>query len=146
MAKKLEMQEKPVLWKDRIRKFGLPLSFTRYEATEERLIMRRGFFKTVTDEVMIYRITDIRLVRTFGQKIFGVGTVTLISSDKTIPRLELKNIKRSDKVRRFLSGLIESQREARRIAGREYIGGSGSGGGGSSGSGAVHDIDVDMEM
>ncbi|MDR2649409.1 MAG: PH domain-containing protein [Clostridiales bacterium] len=123
MGKKLDFEKNDILWKDRRRRLGLPLSFTRYEVTEDRLITRTGFFKTETDEILIYRIMDIRLLRTLGQKIFGVGTVTLISSDKSQPTLELKDIKQPDDVRVFLSKLIEQQRAARGISGREFLGG-----------------------
>ena len=116
------------LWKDRKRFLGIPLSFTRYRATEERVIVKKGFFATETNEVMIYRIMDIRLIRKFGQKLFGMGTVILLSSDKTSPTLELKNIAKSDQVRRFFGMQVEKQREARRVAGREYLGGMGDGG------------------
>jgi hypothetical protein len=122
MAKKLVVEKAKVLWKDRRRRFGLPLSFTRYEATEERLITRKGLFNTTTDELMIFRISDIRLVRGLGQKIFGVGTITLISSDKSHNTLELKNIKHPDNVRVFLSDMVEKQREVRGITGREFFG------------------------
>ena len=122
MAKKLNIEKEVILWKDRKRILGLPISFTRYEASKDRMTMRRGFFRTETEEILIYRIMDIRLVRTFGQKLCGVGTITLISSDKTTPTLELKNIRRSDKVRRFLSNLIEQQRSLRGIVGSELLG------------------------
>ena len=123
MAKKLELEKDEILWKDRKRYLGMPISFTRYELNEERLILRRGFFKTVTDEILIYRIMDIRLVRTFGQKIFGVGTVTLLSTDKSSPSMDLQNIKKPDDVRRFLSKLIEKQRAAKGISRNEFLGG-----------------------
>lgn len=122
MAKKFVLEKDEVLWKDRKRFMGMPLSFTRYELTEERLILRKGFFKTSTDEILVYRIMDIRLVRTLGQKIFGVGTVTVISTDKSSPSLELKNIKSSDEVRVFLSKLIEKQRVAKGISRNEFLG------------------------
>jgi uncharacterized membrane protein YdbT with pleckstrin-like domain len=123
VGKKLNIEKEEILWKDRKRTiFGLPLSFTRYEVCKDRLTMRRGFFKTTTDEIMIYRILDIRLVRGLGQKIFGLGTVTLVSNDKTSPTLELKNIKESEDVRRFLSKLIEEQRAERGISSREFLG------------------------
>ena len=128
MGKKIIVEKDEILWKDRKRCLGLPLSFTRYEASEERLTLRRGFFKTETDETLVYRIMDIRLVRTLGQKIFGVGTVTLTTTDKTQPSLDLKNIKRPDEVRRFLSQLIEKQRSARGITSNEFLGGPGHGG------------------
>ncbi|MDR1559082.1 MAG: PH domain-containing protein [Clostridiales bacterium] len=121
MGRKLDFEKNEILWKDRRRRLGLPLSFTRYEVTEDRLITRKGFFKTETDEILIYRIMDVRLVRTLGQKIFGVGTVTLISSDKSQPTLQLKNIKQPDEVRMFLSKLIEQQRAARGISSREFL-------------------------
>jgi len=122
MAKKLAVEKDAVLWKDRKRFLGLPLSFTKYSVSEERLILRQGFFKTQVDELMIYRIMDIRLTRTLGQKLCGVGTITLISDDRTQPTLDLKNIRQPDNVRVFLSSLIEKQRNARGISGSEFLG------------------------
>ena len=123
MSKKLVMEKDEIIWKDRKRYFGMPLSFTRYEVTGDRLIVHKGFFKTVTDELMIYRIMDIQMVRTLGQKMFGVGTVILMSSDKSCPSLKLQNIKHSDKVRRFMSKLIEEQRNAKGVNKSEFLGG-----------------------
>ncbi|MDR1736096.1 MAG: PH domain-containing protein, partial [Oscillospiraceae bacterium] len=100
MAKRPEVERPEVLWKDRKRILGMPISFTRYEVCEDALTMRKGLLKTVTDEILLYRIMDVRLVRTLGQKILGVGTVTLISTDKSHGELELKNIKHPDDVRR----------------------------------------------
>jgi len=125
MAKKLIVEKTETLWKDRRRWLGLPLSFTRYEVDESRLMVRKGFFRTETNEILIYRIMDIKLVRTFGQKLFGVGTITLISTDKSLPKLDLINVKRSTEVMPFLSKLIEQQRTSRGITGREFLGGGG---------------------
>ncbi len=122
MAKKLSVEEPELLWKDRRRRLGLPLSFTKYEIYDDKLVLRKGFFKTTVDETMIYRIMDIKLVRTVGQKLFGVGSVVLISSDKSHPQLELKSIKQSETVRKFLSELIDKQRTARGISSRELLG------------------------
>ena len=135
MGKKLVIESEEYLWKERRRRLGLPLSFTKYQVSNERIIVRHGFLKTVTDEVMVYRIMDIRLVQSLWQKIFGVGTVTLVSTDKTEPTLELKNIKHSEKVRRFLSNLIEKQRIAKGITGSEFLGGPRPGHGGHGGHG-----------
>ncbi|MDR2939482.1 MAG: PH domain-containing protein [Clostridiales bacterium] len=123
MAKRLEIEKAEVLWNDRKRWLGMPLSFTRYEVSGDRLVTRKGFFNTSTEEILIYRIMDVRLTRSFGQKIFGVGTVTLLSTDKSCPSLELKNIKRPEDVRVFLSQLIERERSEKGISSREFIGG-----------------------
>ena len=123
MAKKLLLEKEEILWKDRKRILGLPISFTRYILSSERLTVKQGFFKTVTDEILVYRIMDNQLVRTLGQKIFGVGTVTLFSNDKTNHTFELKNIRHPEKVRRFLSGLVEEQRVKRGTLSSEFLGG-----------------------
>ena len=66
-----------IIWKDRKRTlFGLPLSFTKYELTEDRLFIKTGLLTQKEDEVRLYRIMDIGLTRTLGQRIFGVAPYT----------------------------------------------------------------------
>jgi hypothetical protein len=112
----------PILWKDRKRYLGMPLSFTRYRVDANRLYTQIGFFRTATDEILLYRILDIKLTRTLGQKLLGVGTITLYTADQSENQLLLKNIKKPEKVRRFLSNMVENERNRRRIAGRELYG------------------------
>jgi hypothetical protein len=118
----LETEEPTILWKDRKRHLGLPLSFTRYEVDQDRFTSRIGFFNTVTNETLLYRILDLKMTRTLWQKIFGVGTLTLFIADRTHSEFALKNIKKPEKVRRFLSNLVEQERDRRRITGREMFG------------------------
>ena len=121
MGKKVDTQTK-ILWQDRKRILGMPITFTRYSVSEERFITKIGFWKTETNEILLYRILDIKLVRSFGQKIFGVGTITLFSVDQSHRSLEVKNVRKPDEVYRFLSRIIEQQRVQKRVAGREVYG------------------------
>ena len=114
--------EKQILWKDRKRHMGMPISFTKYEVDNERLYMDSGLFTTNSDEILLYRILDIKTKRTFWQKICGVGTVTLYSADQTNRVLELKNIKKPKDVHHFISELVEKCRKERGVAGREMVG------------------------
>jgi len=122
MAKKFSLEKEEVLWKDRKRYFGLPISFTRYSVTKDRFITRIGLFTTETNEILLYRILDVRLVRTLGQKIFRVGTLTLYSADQTNCEFEIKNIAHSEQVRRYIGELVEERRTEKQIAGREIYG------------------------
>lgn len=103
------------LWKDRKRYFGLPLSFTRYALSEDRLFLSVGFFSIKDEEVLLYRIRDINTSRTLWQRLFGVGTVTVVSSDKTMPSLMLKNIKRPIEVKELLHRQVEDMKIQRRV-------------------------------
>ena len=77
------------LWHDRKRILGMPLSFTRYALSEDRLFLKRGFLNVHQDEIVLYRVRDLRVSQTLWQRVFGVGTVTVISTDKSIPELAL---------------------------------------------------------
>lgn len=111
-----------MIWHDRKRTFlGLPWSFTVYEFDDERLFINRGFFKTVEDEIRLYRVLDLSLTRTLYQKIFNLGTIKVHSSDKSMKVFELKDIKNPRTVKEQLSNLVEVQRDSKRISGRELM-------------------------
>ena len=112
-----------ILWHDRKRHFGLPLSFTKYSMSEDRLFVETGFLNLVQNEVRLYRILDLQLKRSLGQRIFGVGSIYVSSSDKNLGTFEIRNIKHSANVKEMLSVQVEQQREAKRVVGREYMGG-----------------------
>ena len=103
------------LWKDRKRHLGLPLSFTRYQLSEDRLFVSVGFLNIKDDEVLLYRVRDIDTQRSMWQRIFGVGTVTVMSSDKTMPTLVLKNIKDPLMVKELIHNQVEEMKIQRRV-------------------------------
>ena len=110
------------LWNDRKRTlFGLPLSFTKYALTEERLFIEQGFLSKREDEIRLYRIMDVSLVRSFGQRIFGVGTIHCCSADKTMGDFDIISVKHPKDVKEQLSQLVEAQRDAKRVVNREYM-------------------------
>ena len=103
------------LWKDRKRYFGLPLSFTRYCMSEDRLFVSVGFLNIKDDEVLLYRVRDIDTSRSLWQRIFGVGTVNVVSADKTMPNLVLKNVKDPIFVKELIHQQVEEMKIRRRV-------------------------------
>ena len=103
------------LWKDRKRYFGLPLSFTRYSLSEDRLFTSVGFLNIRDDEILLYRVRDIDTSRSLWQRLFGVGTVVVASSDKTMPNLVLKNIKDPIFVKELIHKQVEEMKIKRRV-------------------------------
>ena len=116
------MENLEIIWKDRKRPIlGLPLSFTKYRLTKEKLLITTGFFSTKEEEIQLYRIMDLTLKRSFWQRIFGVGTIHCCSGDKTTPEFDIKDIKNSSHVKELLSKHIEIQRDEKRVSGREFL-------------------------
>lgn len=110
------------VWKDRKRTlFGLPWSFTRYSLTNEKLFVDTGFISRKEEEIRLYRIMDVTLVRTLGQRMFGLGTIHCCSADKSTPEFDIKRIKKSKEVKDMLSDMIEKERNEKRVTGREFM-------------------------
>lgn len=114
------------LWKDRKRHFGLPLSFTRYSLSEDRLFCETGFLNIKADEVLLYRVRDLELTISLGQRIFGVGTVCVHSSDQSIPHLDLKNVKHPREVKELIHQKVEKAKNDRRMKSMEVMSNTGS--------------------
>lgn len=110
MAVKIEY-----LWKDRKRYLGLPLSFTRYRLSEDRLFISVGFLSIKDDEVLLYRVRDLDTHRSLWQRIFGVGTITVVSSDKTMPNMVLKNVRDPLFVKELIHNQVEEMKLRRRV-------------------------------
>ena len=111
-----------IIWKDRKRFLGMPLSFTRYSMSEDRLFLSVGFWSIKDEEILLYRIRDISSSRSLWQRLFGVGSVTVTSSDKTCPTLVLKNIKRPMDVKELLHTQVEEMKMRRRVRVGEVMG------------------------
>lgn len=91
--------------------FGLPLHFTKYTISSEKLTIQTGFLSTTEDDAYMYKIQDVRLTKSFFERLFGLGTIICFTGDTTHPQLKLMRIKHSAVIKDFL--LTESE-EARR--------------------------------
>ena len=118
-------EKEEVLWQDRRRYLGLPISFTIYSFSNNKFYLKKGLFTTHSEEILLYRILDLQFRQTLWQKIFGVGTITLTTADKSTPVLEIKSIKTPDRVRKALSNLVEQRRDEKRVTGKEMFGAAG---------------------
>ena len=104
-----------ILWSDRKRYFGLPISFTKYEISEDRLFQTTGFLNLKYEEILLYRVRDLELTRSFGQRIFGVGSITVTSSDKSHPVLVIHNVKDPAAVKELIHQQVEDMKIRRRV-------------------------------
>ena len=114
--------EDEIVWEDRKHWLWFPLSFTKYSPTEDRFYSQKGFLNTHYDELLLYRVTDICLTRTLGQKICGTGTITLTCKGDAQRIITIRNIKDSMWVKNNLSRMVEKARDERSVVGREFYG------------------------
>ena len=116
------MDRPGAVWQDRKRIiFGLPWTFTKYVLTKEKLLIQTGILNTKEEEVRLYRIMDVTLRRSLGQRPFGLGTIHCCSADKSTPEFDIKWIPDSAAVKEKLSDLVEAERMAKRVSSREFM-------------------------
>ena len=116
------MEPMTYLWRDRRRRLGLPLSFTRYRLSRDRIFCEKGFLNLKVEEVLLYRVRDLELRMSLGQRLFGVGTICVHSSDKTAPHLDLISVRHPREVKEMIFQAVEEAKEKRRMRTMEMVG------------------------
>jgi len=119
------LEEEEIIWKDRKRTvfLGLPWTFTKYSMTPSRLFIVTGFFRREEEEVRLYRITDVAYSQTFWERLAGLGTVCVRSSDQSTPEVHLSHIINSKKVKDVISQYVEVARKENGVRTSEIVGG-----------------------
>lgn len=94
----------------------------KYEITSQRLIIHRGIVFKSIDEVELYRVKDVKVNYSLLNQLFNIGTITVISSDRTnvgVPML-LPNVVGARDRREQLRGLVQSERVRRGVREIDY--------------------------
>ena len=116
------MASTKIIWTDKKRLFfGLPISFTTYTLTEDKLLINYGIFSKHEEEVRLYRITDFSVTQTIFQRIFRVGNVNISSSDNRQGDFSLICIKKPYEVKEILTGMVETERGAKHAGMSEFL-------------------------
>ena len=109
------IDEQNKTWSDRSHLLWWPITFTKYSMSDDRIFCEKGLLSVKFEEILLYRVRDISMKITLGQRIFGVGSILLQSSDKTSPVLELKNIKNPREVKEMIHRQVEEIKVQRRM-------------------------------
>lgn len=116
-------EEIQYVWSDKKRTlFGLPLSFTRYFLTETKFITRKGFLSLEEDELELYKVVDKKIQLSFGQRLFGCGTIVLYVKDTDTPVKEVLSVKAPRRVAQLIDKYVDQQRDRFHIRGRDMMG------------------------
>ena len=71
---------------------GIEKLSTRYCLTNQRLFRQRGLLRRRLDELELIRVDDVAVTQDFVQRLLNVGTVTILSTDATDPKLAIEGI------------------------------------------------------
>ena len=88
----------------------LKTRFTVYELTDERIKLKTGILSQEIDECELYRIRDYKIVKPFFQRIFGLGNIELITSDRSNLKINLNGIKDPENLYNIIRDNVEKVR------------------------------------
>lgn len=106
---------------------GLPFTFTVYTVKEDLITVQNGFLNKKENDCYIYKVQDVELLRSLGERIFGLGTVKCYTGDTTDPELYLTHIRNAKEIKDFILEVSEKARQKRRTLNMLDIGADGSG-------------------
>lgn len=96
-----------------------------YTLTDQRLKFSRGVFTKTVDDLELYRVRDSKLQQNLWERLFGLGELTLYTTDTSTPEVHLRWIRGAEQVRETLRRLVEARRDAKRVRSIEAEHGAG---------------------
>jgi uncharacterized membrane protein YdbT with pleckstrin-like domain len=85
-----------------------------YELTSQRLIHKVGIFSQTTNRIEVIDVDDVSFHQSFIERLLGVGTIRILSSDTSDPMLVIRGI---DDVKRISNMIDNVRRDERRRRG-----------------------------
>jgi len=98
----------PLLWtlgKALARKLSL-----RYRLTNDRLFTERGILSRRFDELELIRVDDVTVGQSLFQRWLDVGSVTVLSTDASNPRLAIEGVLRPLELKELLRSQVRARR------------------------------------
>ena len=88
----------------------LKTRFTVYEVTDQRIKLKTGILNQEIDECELYRVRDYKVVKPFIQRIFGLGNIELVTSDRSNSSINLNGIKDPENLYNLIRDNVEKIR------------------------------------
>ncbi|MCC7003627.1 MAG: PH domain-containing protein [Gemmatimonadaceae bacterium] len=94
----------------------------RYELTTQRFRVTSGVLARRTDDVELFRIKDSALTQTLFQRLFGLATISMATSDESSPVAVIASIPagRARELREEIRNLVEDLRDRKRVREVDY--------------------------
>lgn len=91
-----------------------------YEVTNQRVRFRRGILSKRTDELECYRVKDTTLIEQFPNRLFGLGTIEILTFDASTPIQRLEAIRGARDLREKLRNVVEECRDRKGVRLTEF--------------------------
>lgn len=88
---------------------------TVYELTSQRLKVTSGILNRKLEELELFRVKDYTMEQPLLLRVFGLGNLTLMTSDATCPTVRIEAIAEVSDVREKLRNAVQAERDRKRV-------------------------------
>ena len=89
----------------------LDLFCTTWTVNQDSLVEKTGILNVNTEEILLFRVKDIRLYEPLLYRLVGLSQLTIITSDYTKPSIVLYGIKDGEELMHMLRQLVANSRQ-----------------------------------
>lgn len=82
----------------------------RYRLTTQRLFIETGILNKTIDQTELIRVDDVRVYKSLFDRIFGLGTISLISTDVTNKEITIEGVSGAESVAENVRSHMRAQR------------------------------------
>jgi membrane protein YdbS with pleckstrin-like domain len=86
---------------------------TRYKVTGRTIDLESGIFSKQIDTVQLWRVQDIDFCQSFIDRIFGIATIHMTTTDRSTPELNMRGLPASREVFEKLKDAADLARQQR---------------------------------
>lgn len=83
----------------------------RYRVTSQRLFVENGILSQTVDQTELIRVDDVRIHKTLLDRIFGLGTIAILSTDATDREVVIAGVAAPDQVAESLRRNMRTLRQ-----------------------------------
>jgi membrane protein YdbS with pleckstrin-like domain len=94
---------------------------THYKLTNQRLFIRTGFISRSLEEIQLYRVKDVAFHQGIFDRILGIGSITVLSSDESAPRATLIGIEDPEQFKEEIRTAYRNARQREGVRAAERI-------------------------
>ncbi len=98
----------------------LVIKFIHYKITTQRILASSGVFSKDIETLELYRVRDFELFQPFMIRLFGKGTIKIISADVSTPDFYIKAIPHTKDLLDKIRTAVEARRDTKRVRGIEF--------------------------
>lgn len=92
-------------------RIGLTMLNERYRLTSQRLFIERGVLSQTVDQLELVRVDDVRISKTLLGRIFGTGTITVMTTDATDRHIELIGVRHPEDIAEVVRTHVRASRQ-----------------------------------